>query len=196
MSSVIRICMLLNNLLRRVSDMMMLLIRGLICWWDFIYSSWEKRLIYSSWWFIPCFAAHRSGNVGVIHVIDNQRDLDWLLDNATADPYISVIQPDMFTRYMSWLILGFCNSVRYVYEVYVMADSGLSQCLAVDVVSVLECLHLCIWAMVCGHRNSCTLYTFVLKIKVAWTSSRSATMFIFTWCKHPKAELSSVDTMS
>ncbi|XP_023713100.1 nicastrin isoform X3 [Cryptotermes secundus] len=43
-------------------------------------------------------SSHRSGNVGVIHVIDSQRDLDWLLNKATADPYITVIQPEMFTR--------------------------------------------------------------------------------------------------
>jgi hypothetical protein len=48
-----------------------------------------------------CFSAHRSGNVGVIHYIESETDLDWLLDSATADPYIPLIKPLMFTRYVS-----------------------------------------------------------------------------------------------
>ncbi|XP_069684848.1 nicastrin isoform X2 [Periplaneta americana] len=43
-------------------------------------------------------SSHRSGNVGVIHFIENQTDLEWLLNNATADPYMAVIQPNMFTK--------------------------------------------------------------------------------------------------
>lgn len=43
-------------------------------------------------------SSHRSGNVGVIHFIENQTDLEWLLHNATADPYMAVVQPHMFTK--------------------------------------------------------------------------------------------------
>jgi nicastrin len=42
--------------------------------------------------------SHRSGNVGVIHSIESDTDLGWLLDSAAACPYMALIKPDMFTR--------------------------------------------------------------------------------------------------
>ncbi|XP_046383107.1 nicastrin [Ischnura elegans] len=43
-------------------------------------------------------SSHRSGNVGVIHIVNGKEDLDWLLNEAPAQPYTAVVQPDMFTR--------------------------------------------------------------------------------------------------
>ncbi|XP_071441337.1 nicastrin [Hetaerina americana] len=43
-------------------------------------------------------SSHRSGNVGVIYVVDEKNDLEWLLQDAPAQPYTAVIQPDMFNK--------------------------------------------------------------------------------------------------
>ncbi|XP_026281951.1 nicastrin isoform X2 [Frankliniella occidentalis] len=40
----------------------------------------------------------RSGNVGVVHIIENQSDVDWLVKDALAPPYVAVVQPAMFSK--------------------------------------------------------------------------------------------------
>lgn len=43
-------------------------------------------------------SSSRSGNVGVVHIIENQVDADWMVNNGLAAPYVAVIHPSMFTR--------------------------------------------------------------------------------------------------
>ncbi|KAK3912031.1 Nicastrin [Frankliniella fusca] len=40
----------------------------------------------------------RSGNVGVIHIIESQSDVDWLVKDSLAPPYVAVVHPSMFTK--------------------------------------------------------------------------------------------------
>ena len=44
--------------------------------------------------------AHRSGNVGIIQFVENDNDVAWLVENATVSPYMAVLQPSMFTKYV------------------------------------------------------------------------------------------------
>ncbi|XP_051163506.1 nicastrin [Leptopilina boulardi] len=43
-------------------------------------------------------SSSRSGSIGAIHFIENELDLKWLENNATADPYIAVVSFSMFTK--------------------------------------------------------------------------------------------------
>lgn len=45
----------------------------------------------------PFFLAAKSGSVGVIHVVENEADVEWLEVNGTAAPYMVVLSFDMFT---------------------------------------------------------------------------------------------------
>lgn len=47
--------------------------------------------------FFNCLAS-RFGNVGTLHLVKNSTDLDWLLNEGIADPYIVALTPIMFTR--------------------------------------------------------------------------------------------------
>lgn len=44
------------------------------------------------------FLATFSGSVGVLHIIKNKADVDFLFDDGPAPPYIPVLTPSMFTR--------------------------------------------------------------------------------------------------
>lgn len=69
-----------------------------------------KDLIYTSIDNVAaCFRRHngthqfgcsssRSGSIGAIHFVENELDLKWLEDNATADPYVAVLPFFMFTK--------------------------------------------------------------------------------------------------
>ncbi len=43
-------------------------------------------------------SAARSGNVGIIHIIESESDVDWLVKDALAPPYVAVVHPSMFTK--------------------------------------------------------------------------------------------------
>ncbi|PSN40779.1 Nicastrin [Blattella germanica] len=47
-------------------------------------------------------SSHRSGNVGIIHFIESETDLDWLINKATVVPYMAVLKPENFTREVMW----------------------------------------------------------------------------------------------
>lgn len=44
------------------------------------------------------FVASRFGNVGTLHLITNSSDIDWLLNEGMADPYIVALTPKMFNK--------------------------------------------------------------------------------------------------
>ena len=43
--------------------------------------------------------ASQSGNVGVVHLLENDKDLDWLIDVGPNPPYVVMMQPNFFRRY-------------------------------------------------------------------------------------------------
>lgn len=44
------------------------------------------------------FVASRGGNVGTLHYVENDVDLEWLLINGTHQPYIALLNIAMFNR--------------------------------------------------------------------------------------------------
>jgi len=44
------------------------------------------------------FAASRSGNVGVVHLIETDKDITWIERSATAGPYTVVLPFQMFSK--------------------------------------------------------------------------------------------------
>lgn len=40
----------------------------------------------------------RSGDTGVVHIIRNETDINWLIKNANAGPYIIVVTFKYFNR--------------------------------------------------------------------------------------------------
>lgn len=43
-------------------------------------------------------SAERGGNVGVVHLIQNDSDVNWLVEHGDAPPYMPVLGPEMFTE--------------------------------------------------------------------------------------------------
>lgn len=43
-------------------------------------------------------SSHLNGNVGVVHLISEDSELQWLLDQGPNGPYVAMITPQMFTR--------------------------------------------------------------------------------------------------
>ena len=43
-------------------------------------------------------SASMSGNVGVLHLIEKQSDLEWLLRKGPHDPYVPLLSSDMFNE--------------------------------------------------------------------------------------------------
>ena len=39
------------------------------------------------------------GNQGVLHFVDSDEDLNWLIDKGKHAPYIPLLNSSMFTRY-------------------------------------------------------------------------------------------------
>ena len=39
-----------------------------------------------------------NGNVGVVHMIENESDKTWLIEKGPHSPYVAMITPKMFQR--------------------------------------------------------------------------------------------------
>ena len=51
----------------------------------------------------PClsldlFLAKMKGNVGVIHLVQNETDIDWIVSHGKFSPYIPLLTAEMFTE--------------------------------------------------------------------------------------------------
>ncbi len=44
-------------------------------------------------------SASLSGNVGVLHVLESEENLDWVLRSGPNPPYLVILESPLFTRY-------------------------------------------------------------------------------------------------
>lgn len=60
----------------------------------------------------------RSGNVGVVHIIESKSDADWLINNGLAAPYVAVLRPSLFTKSLlsELQFSGKVNGVALIYN--------------------------------------------------------------------------------
>ena len=47
------------------------------------------------------FTAARGGNNGVVHYIETPADADWLVDVGPHKPYVALMTPHTFSRYVA-----------------------------------------------------------------------------------------------
>nr|XP_020441788.1 nicastrin [Monopterus albus] len=87
-------------------------INNLIVCWFFIgvsCNSVEKKIYVHLNYTVPCVrllnATHQigcqsslSGNVGVLHVLESEGDLDWVLRSGPNPPYMVILEPPLFNR--------------------------------------------------------------------------------------------------
>lgn len=85
----------------------------------------REKIYYNIKGFSPCFrrlngthqfgcSSFRNGNVGVLHIIKNQTDFDWLLSDETkSQPYVVVLKPEQF-NYNSLLKLKLSSKINGV----------------------------------------------------------------------------------
>lgn len=45
-------------------------------------------------------SASQSGNVGIVHFAEKESDLNWLIDVGPDAPYVVLLPPDLFRRYI------------------------------------------------------------------------------------------------
>lgn len=48
---------------------------------------------------LTIFSADPKGNVGVVHYVEDETDLDWLLQSGVHGPYAVLLKPVYFNRY-------------------------------------------------------------------------------------------------
>lgn len=46
-----------------------------------------------------CISASLSGNVGVLHVLESEENLEWVLSSGPNPPYLVILESPLFTRY-------------------------------------------------------------------------------------------------
>ncbi|XP_068587556.1 nicastrin [Cebidichthys violaceus] len=87
------------------------LVNLLVCWF-FIgvgCNSVEKKIYVHLNYTIPCVRllnathqigcqSHLSGNVGVLHVLESEENLDWVLRSGLNPPYLVILESPLFTR--------------------------------------------------------------------------------------------------
>ncbi|KAM6919518.1 nicastrin [Lycodopsis pacificus] len=87
------------------------LVNLLVCWF-FIgvgCNSVEKKIYVDLNYTIPCVRllnathqigcqSHLSGNVGVLHVLESEENLDWVLRSGLNPPYLVILESPLFTR--------------------------------------------------------------------------------------------------
>ncbi|XP_044076680.1 nicastrin [Siniperca chuatsi] len=85
---------------------------NLLVWWFFIgvsCNSVEKKIYVHLNYTVPCVrllnATHQigcqsslSGNVGVLHVLESEENLDWVLRSGPNPPYLVILETQLFTR--------------------------------------------------------------------------------------------------
>ena len=45
-------------------------------------------------------SASSAGNVGVVHLVENASDIDWVIDIGPHPPYAILMWPEIFHRYL------------------------------------------------------------------------------------------------
>lgn len=69
----------------------------------------EKKIYVNLNYTVPCVRllnathqigcqSHLSGNVGVLHVLESEEDLDWVLTSGLTPPYLVILESSLFTR--------------------------------------------------------------------------------------------------
>lgn len=51
--------------------------------------------------------ASLSGNVGVLHVLESEENLEWVLNSGPHSPYLVILEAPLFTRYCEGFTLYF-----------------------------------------------------------------------------------------
>lgn len=49
--------------------------------------------------FLFRISASLSGNVGVLHVLESEENLEWVLSSGPNPPYLVILESPLFTRY-------------------------------------------------------------------------------------------------
>ncbi|XP_068427765.1 nicastrin [Clinocottus analis] len=87
------------------------LVNLLVCWF-FVgvgCNSVEKKIYVHLNYTVPCVRllnathqigcqSHLSGNVGVLHVLESEENLDWVLQSGHTPPYLVILESSLFTR--------------------------------------------------------------------------------------------------
>ena len=67
---------------------------------------------------VDCYyLASSAGDVGVVHFIDSDESLKWLIDVGPHAPYVVMLPPEFFKKY---------NSTRHYSEIYIVAYKNFS----------------------------------------------------------------------
>lgn len=70
--------------------------------------------------FLFWLSASLSGNVGVLHVLESEENLDWVLRSGPNPPYMVILEYPLFNRY-SYLVL-FCSGNTCRVQGFVQTD--------------------------------------------------------------------------
>lgn len=49
--------------------------------------------------FVFCISASFGGDVGVVHLLESEENLDWVLSSGPNPPYMVILESTLFTRY-------------------------------------------------------------------------------------------------
>ena len=69
--------------------------------WGYFYLVQLLYLMSQMLTFLSLFliSAHLSGNVGVLHVLESEDNVDWVLRDGLNPPYLVILESPLFTRY-------------------------------------------------------------------------------------------------